>query len=139
MGVLCKPTMPSILVQTPEKTGYKEGVRMPSLLVQTPAEIAYQEGVREISGRVGKTSWQVKLLQVWWQSCHLDTSIIKGEVRNTWWDVVGKLDEKMITNVVNWLLGDQEAFDAIPVDRVFILRRLKKKILAGLLQTSLTL
>merc|ERR1719481_14677 len=104
---------------------------MPGILLHTPAEIAYQEGVREISGREGKNSWQVKLLQVWWKSCHLDTSITRGVVRTNWWDMVGKLDGEIVTNVVNWLLGDQEAFDAIPVDRVFILRRMKKKILAG--------
>ena len=112
---------------------------LPAIIVSTPAEIAYQDGLVEITGREGRTGWQVKLLQVWWQSCHLDTSISKGVVRTCWWDVVGKLDGVMVTHVVNWLLGDPEAFDSIPIDRVLILRRLKKKILAGSLQTSLTL
>ena len=112
---------------------------IPGIIVTTPAEIAYHEGLREITGREGGTSWQVKLLQAWWQSCHLDTSIIKGVVRTTWWDLVGKLDGVMVAHVVNWLLGDQEAFDSIPVDRVCILRRIKKKILSGSLPISLTL
>ena len=112
---------------------------IPGIIVTTPAEIAYHEGLREITGREGATSWQLKLLQAWWQSCHLDTSIIKGVVRTTWWDLVGKLDGVMVIHVVNWLLGDQEAFDSIPVDRQCILKRLKKKIVSGSLPKAMTL
>ena len=54
--------------------------KLPTIIVTTPTETAYHEGLREITGRVGVASWQVKLLQAWWQSCHLDTSISKGVV-----------------------------------------------------------
>ena len=90
---------------------------IPNIIVTTPAEIAYFEGLREITGREGGTSWQVKLLPAWWQPCHLDTSIIKGVVRTSWWDLLGKLDGVILAHVVNWLLGDQEAFNSIPADR----------------------
>ena len=113
--------------------------KLPTIIVTTPTETAYHEGLREITGRVGVASWQVKLLQAWWQSCHLDTSISKGVVSSCWWDVVGELDGGMVTHVVNFLLGDQVAYDSIPADRVGILRRLKRKILAGTLPVSLTL
>ena len=77
----------------------------PQQIVTTPAEIAYHEGLREITGREGGTCWQVKLLQACWQSCHLDISIIKGMVRTTWWDMVGKLDGVMVAHVVNCCSG----------------------------------
>ena len=112
---------------------------IPGIIVTTPEEIAYHEGLMEITGREGGKSWQVKLLKAWWRSCHLDTTIIKRVVRTTWWDLVGKLDGVMVTYVVNWLIGDQEAFDSIPVDRQCILKRLKKKIVSGSLPKAMTL
>ena len=89
-------------------------------------ELAYKEGMLEIVGRVGLNSWQRHVIEVWWKN----TCVEKGNIR---WDIVGSLNEEMVTHVVNWLLGDPEAFDSIPVDRVSLLKRLKKKMLSGTL------
>ena len=94
------------------------------------AEAAYKSGLEELAGRVGEKSWQVAAFQAWWSSCHLCSGISsKGLVVNSsYWDLVGKLDGEKVADVVNWLLGDQGAFDCIPIDRVTMIRRLKKKL-----------